>query len=85
VPSINDRLKSFFSDMTTDVLEERVVDYVVREVHKGRRLAEVLDDPYVRNRFDADKRNEIFENPEIAEALEAEIRQAMTGKERDIL
>ena len=83
--TVNDRMRKFFQDMSTDVLEERVVDYVVREVHKGRRLSEVLDDPYVRNRFDADKRNEIFENPEIAEAMEAEIRQSMSGQGKDIL
>jgi hypothetical protein len=85
VASINERLSSFFSDLSSDVMEERVVEYVVREVHKGRRLMEVLDDPYVRNRFDESKRNEIFENPEIAEALEQEIRDSMTDRGKDIL
>ena len=34
--SINDRLKQFFEDLTTDPVEERVVEYVIREVHNGR-------------------------------------------------
>ena len=50
--SINERLKQFIDEMATDPLEERVVEYVVREVHQGRRLTEVIDDPYVRNRLE---------------------------------
>lgn len=76
--SINDRIKQFFSDMATDVVEERVVEYVIREVHNGRRLMEVIEDPYVRNRLSDDKRAHVLENTEIVEALEQEIRAAIT-------
>lgn len=75
---INDRIKQFFSDMATDVVEERVVEYVIREVHNGRRLMEVIEDPYVRNRLSDDKRAHVLENTEIVEALEQEIRAAIT-------
>lgn len=75
----NDRIKQFMQEMATDAVEERVVEYVVREVHKGRRLMEVVEDPYVRNRLNEAKRAEMFENPEIVDALEAEIRQAFSG------
>jgi hypothetical protein len=78
VASINDRLREFFDDVTTDALEERVIEYIIREVHNGRRLAEVVDDPYVRNRLNDDRRAGILENPEIIEALEQEIRETMT-------
>jgi len=81
VTTVNDRIKSFFEDMATDVIEERVVEYVIREVHKGRRLMEVIDDPYVRNRLNEAKRDEILENPEIVDALEQEIRISMTPPE----
>jgi len=81
VTTVNDRIKSFFEDMATDAIEERVVEYVVREVHKGRRLMEVIDDPYVRNRLNEAKRDEILENPEIVDALEQEIRLSMTPPE----
>lgn len=76
--TINDRIKQFFSDMTTDVVEERVVEYVIREVHNGRRLMEVIEDPYVRNRMSDDKRAHVLENPEIVDALEQEIRATLT-------
>lgn len=76
--SINERVKSFFADITADPVEERVIEYVIREVHNGRRLMEVVDDPFVRNRMNDDRRAEILENPEIVDALEQEIRQTMT-------
>lgn len=76
--SINERIKDFFSDMATDVVEERVVEYIIREVHNGRRLMEVIEDPYVRNRLSDEKRAQVLENPEIVEALEQEIRATMT-------
>lgn len=79
--SINDQIKQFFSDMATDVVEERVVEYVIREVHNGRRLMEVIDDPYVRNRLSEEKRAHVLENPEIVDALEQEIRAAITPPE----
>lgn len=75
--SINERLKKFIDDMAVDVVEERVIEYVVREVHNGRRLMEVINDPYVRNRLNDEKRTEIFESPEVVEALEQEIRASM--------
>ncbi len=75
--SINDRIKQFIDDMASDVVEDRVVEYVVREVHNGRRLMDVIDDPYVRNRLSDDRRSAVLENSEIIEALEKEIRASM--------
>lgn len=72
--SINDSIKKFFEDMADDVVEDRVVEYVVREVHNGRRLMEVIDDPYVRNRLSDEKRSRMLQNVEIVEALEQEIK-----------
>lgn len=77
--NINDRIRQFFVDVTNDVVEERVVEYVIREVHSGRRLMEVIEDPYVRNRLNEEKRAEILGNPGIVDALEQEIRQSMSS------
>jgi len=74
--SINERMKQFFADITSDPVEDRVVEYVIREVHNGRRLMEVMDDPYVRNRLSDAKRAEVLENTEVIEALEQEIQTA---------
>jgi hypothetical protein len=74
--SINERMKQFFADITSDPVEDRVVEYVIREVHNGRRLMEVMEDPYVRNRLSDAKRAEVLENTEVIEALEEEIHTA---------
>lgn len=76
--TINDRIKQFIDDMATDVVEERVIEYVVREVHNGRRLSEVIEDPYVRNRLNEEKRSAMLESPEVIEAIEAEIKSAFS-------
>jgi len=80
VTSIHDRINQFISDMSSDIVEERVVEYVVREVHNGRRLMEVIDDPYVRNRLSDGKRAAVLENSEIIDALEEEILASMSSK-----
>ena len=75
--SINERIKQFFNDIASDPIEERVVEYVIREVHNGRRLMEVIKDPYVKNRLNDEKASAIFQNPEVVDALEAEIQNSM--------
>lgn len=77
--TINDRINKFLTEVTTDAVEERVVEYVVRELRNGRRLMEIIEDPFVRNRLNEEKRAEVFENPEIVEALEREIRDSMSS------
>lgn len=77
MPNINERIMQFFDDIATDALEERVIEYVVREVRTGRRLMEVIDDPYVRNRLNEEKRSAVLENTEVIEALEKEIKASM--------
>ena len=74
--SINERLKQFLQDLSTDPVEERVVEYVIREVHNGRSLMAAINDPYVRNRLSDEKREELLQNPEVIEALEEEIQSA---------
>ena len=74
--SINDRIKQFFQDLAADPVEERVIEYVIREVHNGRRLMEVIKDPFVKNRLSEEKVGAILENSEVVDALEAEIKSA---------
>jgi hypothetical protein len=78
VSTIQEKIHEFISDLSVDVVEDRVVEYVVREIHNGRNLSEVIEDPYVRNRLNDEKRAEILENPEIIHAFEQEIRALMT-------
>ena len=72
--TLEDRIREFFEDMSSDVIEERVAEYCIREVHSGRKLMDVIQDPYVKNRLNEEKINAVLlENPEVIEAMEQEI------------
>jgi hypothetical protein len=49
--------------------EDRVAAYLIREHERGRPLAEILEDPYVRNRCTESERARLLERPEIIHAL----------------
>jgi hypothetical protein len=48
---------------------DRLSAYVIREHRRGRSLAEILDDPYIRNRTNEYERNRLLDNPEVVRAL----------------
>ncbi len=75
--SINERVRQFIQSLATDAVEDRVLEYVVREIHNGRRLMEVIEDPYVRNRLSDEKVQTMLQSSEICDALEEEIHLAL--------
>lgn len=79
--TVAERIQAFLNDMANDVIEERVVEYVIREVHNGRKLMEALKDPYVKNRLSEEKLAHVLENPGIALALEEQIAQSFKTRE----
>lgn len=79
--TLADKIQSFLDELAIDAVEERVVEYVIREVRNGRKFADALNDPYVRNRLSEEKLTHVLENPEIATALEAQITQSFEKKE----
>lgn len=78
---ISDKIKEFFEDISTDAVEERVIEYVIRELENGRTLHQVLDDPYVKNRLNQERLAHVLENTEVIGALEEAI--AASFKQRD--
>jgi hypothetical protein len=66
-------VRKFLEDLSEDVAEERVVHYVIREVGSGRRVSEVLKDPFVRNRLSEQRIGHVLENPHVLEAVERDI------------
>lgn len=78
---LSDSIRAFLEELSTDELEERVVEYVVREVSNGRRLDDSLNDPYVRNRLSEDKVRKVLENPEVMTAIESSISSAFERKD----
>jgi hypothetical protein len=56
---------------------DRLGAYVIREHGRGRPLAEILDDPYIRNRSTPEQRERILDSPEVIRALgQATVEQA---------
>ena len=79
--SISDKLREFMDDLATDAIEERVVEYVIREVQNGRKLTEALKDPYVKNRLSDERLERVLENPEVVTALEEQIATSFSTRE----
>jgi hypothetical protein len=49
--------------------EQRIAAYVIREHDRGRRLDEIVEDPYVRNRVTPAELARLLERPEVIQAL----------------
>lgn len=49
--------------------EDFLARYVLREHARGRRLAEILEDPYVRNWSTPEERSRLLDVPELVAAL----------------
>ena len=49
--------------------EDRIAAYVIREHERGRKLDEILQDPYVRNRLSPSEQGRLLERPDVVRAL----------------
>ena len=83
--TVADKIKEFLDEIAIDAVEERVVEYVIREVGNGRKLTDALNDPYVKNRLSEERLSKVLENPEVAEALEAQIAQSFQQRRFGLL
>ena len=81
MPTLSEKLQRFMDDIATDAVEERVVEYVIREVGNGRKLSEVLKDPYVKNRLSEEKLAKVLETPEVVAAFETQIKDSFQKQE----
>lgn len=79
--TLRELIARFFDEMSIDVLEERVVQYIVRELKNGRRLNSILKDPYVTNRIPEERIADVLANRELIDTLESEIQRVF---ERDL-
>jgi hypothetical protein len=49
--------------------EDRLAAYIVREHGRGRTVADILEDPYLRNRTSEQQRARLLERPEVIRAI----------------
>jgi hypothetical protein len=67
---IVDAIKGAFSFLSSRSQgEERVAQYVIREHHRGRSLAEILQDNYVTNRCSPEQIRRLLDRPDVVHAL----------------
>jgi hypothetical protein len=67
---IVDSIKGAFSFLSSrSQNEERMAQYVIREHHRGRPLAEILDDHYVTNRCTPEQIKRLLDRPDVVHAL----------------
>jgi hypothetical protein len=56
--------------------EDRVAAYIVREHDRGRTMADILDDPYVRNRCSPQQLERLLDRPDLIEAIGNDMAEA---------
>ena len=67
---IRDALAGAFSFLRSgSQTEERIAQYVIREHHRGRPLAEILDDHYVTNRLSPEQIRRLLERNDVIHAI----------------
>ena len=76
-----DILRSPFAFLfTRSQKEELVARYVIREHHRGRSLADILDDPYVKNRLSTEQMARLLDRPEVVHAVGEDTVAAQQSK-----
>ena len=67
---LREAVSSAFSFLRTgSQREERIAQYVIREHHRGRPLAEIVEDHYVTNRLTPDQIRRLLERHDVIHAV----------------
>ncbi len=69
-------VKEAFEEMSLNVMEERVIHYVVKELQGGRNLSSILKDAYVKNRVDEERLSHVLGDPEVLRTVDKELNKA---------
>lgn len=77
-------VQELFHDLSVGAREERVLRYIVTELHAGRRFDEVMADPYVVNHTDEDDRARILETPEALRGIEDRLASEFEDYRRQV-
>jgi hypothetical protein len=77
---LRDALSSVFSFLGSgSQQEERIAQYVIREHHRGRTLAEILEDHYVTNRLTPQQVRRLLERQDVIHAIGEDTISATKG------
>ena len=73
-------IERLLEDLGVDIVEARVLRFVVQEIHDGKTLEQALAEPYVINNTTEVWRREMLERPEVVKAVEEEIEKAFKAR-----
>lgn len=62
-------------DWTDSVAYDRLVRYIVNQLHEGRHLDDIMNDSYIQSSADAAKRAHLIQKPQVIQALNDSIKQ----------
>lgn len=74
---ISEIIYRIFKEAGSNIVEERVVDYIVNELRGGRQLSEVLTDPYVESRISREHLIHVLEHKEVLVEFEAQLKESL--------
>ena len=77
--SVTDGLRSLFDSIGENTNKKRVIDYISDEIEQGRTIKDILTDPYVKNRVPEEALVDLLGDPDIIDAVSAEVREAFQG------
>ena len=75
---LGDIVRSPFAFLfTRSQKEDLMAEYVIREHHHGRPLAEILEDAHIRNNLSDDQVKRLLDRPELVHAIGEDVIAAM--------
>lgn len=74
---IREAIYELFKSVGQNVREERMADYIIRELKIGRRLSDILEDPYIKDRIGHDHIEHVLGNKEVLKAFEERIKASL--------
>lgn len=69
-------IRGVIDELRRDRSGEQVLEFMVHEIRRGRRLEDVLGDPYVRNRISESDAERLLASPEVIQAVEEGLVEA---------
>ena len=74
---ISELIHKLFKEAGTNIPEERATEYIISEIHKGRRLSDILEDPYVKSTLGSGHLRHVLEHKEIISEVEAQLKASL--------
>lgn len=80
--SIKETIASLITDESA--AHKRLIEYVTGQLSQGRRLSDVVEDPYVTNRLNPMERRALVEEPQIVAAAQNESLEELRAHLEDL-